>query len=175
MNVTSKKGCSYNYQTINSFEVKNRYSVKYDPTLPSLQSPKVDFAIIFSPREESIRVVINLFKLKNRSILLTRLLQPKVSPLLRHAEFCKIQFYKWSSWEPTLEWSIHTSDFLNYCMNFNYWVNDFLCSHLLCVVLQFSHYLNWNRITNCTRMGTQPILELHVIVEKIASVNAPIP
>ena len=56
--------------------------------------------------------------------------------------------------------SIHICNFLNYCMNLNYCVNDFLCSHLLCVVLQFPYYLNRNSIKNCTKMGTQPILEL---------------
>ena len=32
-------------------------------------------------------------------------------------------------------WCIHTCDFLNYCVNLNFLREQFLCSHLLCVVL----------------------------------------
>ena len=73
-------------------------------------------------------------------------------------------------------WSIYTCDFLNYCVNFNYCLHNFLCSHLLCVVLQFSHYLNRNRIKICKRMVHNPFLnfKVHTIVEYIAGVNAPI-
>ena len=47
---------------------------------------------------------------------------------------------------------------------------------MLCVALQFPHYLNRNSIKNCTQIGTQSILGLKVptIVEKIADMNAPI-
>ena len=70
---------------------------------------------------------------------------------------------------------IHTCDFLNYCVNLNYCMNDFLCSHLLCVVLQFPHYLNRNSIKNSTKWVHNPFLnfKVHTIVEKIAGVNAP--